>query len=284
MKAYNLLTKKDKELIVKSYYEFKKLTFKEIAVKLGVSERAFARVLKEENINTRLKNRYTLNESYFSDIDTERKAYFLGLLCADGYVGDEHFNNISLSMKDKHIIYEFKDEIGFTGDIRIPVKSGGFESKSKLYCINFSSKKMCDDLRRLGVYTKKSLTFDSIPDIPKHLIRHFVRGYFDGDGSITISKSTSYHNVGGVKKKYIHESYTMTIIGTEKIVNDIAIEMGLNMYKIKDSKTVQMKYLWVNARREMLGIYNYLYNDATVYLTRKYNKWKLISEALGGNS
>ena len=260
MKAYNLLTKKDKEFIVKSYYEFKNLTFKEIAVKLGVSERAFARVLKEENINTRLKNRYTLNEGYFSDIDTERKAYFLGLLCADGYVGDEHFNNISLSMKDKHIIYEFKDEIGFTGDIRIPVKNGGFESKSKLYCINFSSKKMCDDLRRLGVYTKKSLTFDSIPDIPKHLIRHFVRGYFDGDGSITVELPNGNSQINFLGTKEVL-TFIQETLRPEKINKLQLNDLNKNSFS-----------LTYGGKQLILQLLNKFYKNPIVYLDRKYEK------------
>jgi hypothetical protein len=45
---------------------------------LDVSERAVARVLKEAGVNTKWRNRYTLNESYFDVIDSQAKAYLLG--------------------------------------------------------------------------------------------------------------------------------------------------------------------------------------------------------------
>ena len=85
---YNKLTQFNKQEIINLYYAEKGLSFKEIAVKINVSERAVSRVLREANINTRLKNKYVINnENYFDCIDTEFKAYILGFICADGYVG-----------------------------------------------------------------------------------------------------------------------------------------------------------------------------------------------------
>ena len=90
-KPYNKLNQNDKDIIISNYYNNVDLNFKELASICNVSERAFSRVLKENNINTKLKNRYIIkNEHYFDNIDTETKAYFLGLLFADGYVGSNN--------------------------------------------------------------------------------------------------------------------------------------------------------------------------------------------------
>lgn len=97
---YNRLSEYDKQNIINCYYANRKTDFKGLSNLLNVSERSVSRVLKEANINTKRINRYRLNESFFNKIDTEQKAYILGLLFADGYIGDEHFNNIVLQLKD----------------------------------------------------------------------------------------------------------------------------------------------------------------------------------------
>lgn len=57
---YNKLTQLNKQEIINLYYTEKELSFKDISIRANVSERAVSRVLKEENINTRLKNKYTI--------------------------------------------------------------------------------------------------------------------------------------------------------------------------------------------------------------------------------
>ena len=57
---------------------------------LGVSGRSVARVLSEFGVNTKRKNKYTLNENYFDKIDTPVKSYLLGLMAADGCVTEKN--------------------------------------------------------------------------------------------------------------------------------------------------------------------------------------------------
>ena len=93
-------------------------------------------------INSRKKNRYTVNESYFEKIDTERKAYWLGYLYADGFVGDEHYHNIVFSQKesDRYIVEAFARDINFTGEIRIGAPGRGtFKNGTPQAIVNFSS-------------------------------------------------------------------------------------------------------------------------------------------------
>ncbi|MGL4759867.1 MAG: hypothetical protein ACRCWG_00160 [Sarcina sp.] len=76
IKKYNDLDIFDKEKIVDYYYNHKECTFSIIAKELGISIRSVSRVLIEMNINTKRKNRYTLNENYFNKIDTEKKLIY----------------------------------------------------------------------------------------------------------------------------------------------------------------------------------------------------------------
>lgn len=270
---YNQLTEKIKESIIDLYYQNE--PYKDIAIKLNVSGRAIPRVLKESGINTKLKNRYTLNENYFEDIDTEDKAYWLGFIYADGYVGNSYFNNlvILLSKIDKNHLEKFKLAIDYTGSIRNAGK-GGFENSQDRYAINFTSKKMTSDLRKLGLYPGKSLTMTKMPELKEDLIRHFIRGYFDGDGSIYTSRTTSYFK----DKKYQYQKIEVSIIGTELFLNEIKTYMPYSYFRIKESKTPEMKYLVFYGVNEMKSIYDFFYNESTVFLDRKHEKY---TELLG---
>lgn len=282
MLAYNKLNEQIKNIIVETYYTEKQLEFKDISTKLDVSERAVARVLKEKGINTRLKNRYTLNENYFNSIDTEIKAYILGLLYADGYVGDENFNNISISLKeeDAELIHRIAKEIDFSGTVRISDRKGGYENGQRTVVLNFSSSIMANDLRKLGLYPNKSTTMEDLPVIDEKLYRHFIRGYFDGDGSITISETTSYYKSETITKVYKYPQYVCTMIGTDKFIKNIIAKINLQKYSVRPSKSDNMIYLRVEAKQELMNLFEYMYNDSTMYMNRKFNKWVKIIGAL----
>ena len=274
--AYNKLTDEIKNEIVDFYYANKNMSNVEISAHFNLSKRALRRILQEKGINGRLKNRYTLDEAYFEKIETEQQAYLLGFLYADGFVGNEKFNNIVVQVKDEEIVTMFKKAIDFTGDIREVKSAGGFSNSSQHYSLNFSSEKMASDLRSLGLYPGKSTTMSTLPNIPNELYRHFVRGYFDGDGSICVSNRTSYHTVGGERKKYTYKTYILDIIGTKPFMEEIAKLLPGNYLSIKESKSKDMYYLHCSSKHDMKKIFEYLYDGATYYLERKYIKFSSV--------
>ena len=249
-----------------------------IAINLNISDRAVRRVLKEEGINTRLKNRYILDENYFDCIDTESKAYILGFIYADGFVGDEKFNNIVIAVNDLEILEFIAKEFKFTGNIR-KTKKGGFENSKCGYSLNFSSKIMASRLREIGLYPNKSLTIDTLPQIDKKLVRHFIRGYFDGDGSIVLSHNTSYYKAIDGVIKYIYPTYCFMILGTKGFLEEIIKEAEFNYAKIHNTKSEKIKCIKINAKKEFNNIFKYLYDNSTIKLQRKYNKWNEIKSA-----
>ena len=267
MIPYNKLNVEDKDNIEKEYYAGTK--FGLISIVLGVSERAVARVLKDRGINTSLKNRYTLDEEFFDVIDTEAKAYILGLLYADGFVGNEKFNNVSISLKesDVDILERMKSEIKFTGNLRHIINSG-FNAYTGQYVLNFSSKHMTARLREIGLYPNKSMTLDLLPDLDDNLIRHFIRGYFDGDGCVGFYNNKSITN--GKTYSYIKPDFN--IIATKPFLEKIENYIGLKGC-FKQSHTPEMFYLCYSSKTVIPLIYEYLYKDATIYLQRKYNKF-----------
>ena len=81
---------------------------------------------RSNKVNSR---KYTLDESYFSKIDTHEKAYWLGFIAADGYVSNNNrygtkYIGITLNANDIEHLYKFKEAINYTGDIKVYKYSG----------------------------------------------------------------------------------------------------------------------------------------------------------------
>ena len=122
------------------------------------------------------------NENYFEKIDSEDKAYFLGLIYSDGCIvnnQDEYRYKITLKLhiKDKHILEDFIKSV--SGEMSL-----WFHGQRDICEVNLSGKKIVKDLEEKGLHPNKTFTI-KYPEISEELERHFLRGYFDGDGCIT---------------------------------------------------------------------------------------------------
>lgn len=264
-KSYLKLSKEDKDYLIYVYYNYKCLKSIEIQKLLGISQKTYLKVMKEYGINSKLKNRYTLNEDYFNEINTEEKAYILGLIYADGFVGED--NNFVLSMKDSQIVEDVANALEFTGDIK-KTNTGGFKNSKKCYRLNLSSKKLVSDLNKYGVYPQKSLTLDKFPDIEERFYGDFLRGYFDGDGSI----SSYVRNTTSKGKLYSYEILRMTIIATEPFIIKIKEKFDVKG-SIRASVTEGLVYLDIQGKKDLLKLYELMYKNATIFLERKKKIW-----------
>ncbi|WP_129596581.1 LAGLIDADG family homing endonuclease [Anaerophilus nitritogenes] len=119
-----------------------------------------------------------------------------------------------------------------------------------------------------------------MPSIQKNLIRHFIRGYFDGDGTIALGVSTSYYKTKDERiKVYKYASPHFSLIGTKSFLKHIENYVPGN-YSYRDSKSEDMKYMVCSARKDMFHIFEYLYGNATIYLKRKFCKWNEVISAI----
>ena len=255
-----------------------------IGKKFNISPSTVWRILKRYDVeirpNTLNSRRYSLNESFFEKIDTEEKAYWLGFMYADGYITtklnnySQHFG-ISLAKKDYDHLEKFKKSLNSTYPIKEYISTGYSNTE---YCrLLMSSQKTVDNLIRLGVVEQKTnvLTFPTEEQVPKHLLHHFIRGYFDGDGCIT-----SYLCGGYIR-------YKTSFIGCESILDGINEAIN-EKYKVKipryfKRKTYQTVYsLEYASNKRSIMLYEYMYKDATIFLERKRNKFLKLVE-LNGN-
>ena len=232
-------------------------------------------MVKTKTDQSKIQRKYNLNEDYFSTIDTEDKAYFLGFLYADGCVSTrDNYIQLALKEEDKEILEKLKSSISYGGPLLLQKRLGknSFPNGQDRTVLAFSSKKVKTDLIEKGCTTKKTFTL-SFPHesiVPKSLINHFIRGYFDGDGCV------SYSLPEGSKTL----SFEFNIIGTRNFlvdIQDILIEnCDLNRTKISVHKT-GMCYLRYRGNKNVKKICEYLYNNSNIFLQRKCSKFKMLN-------
>lgn len=179
----------DKLECVKLYNEGK--SCKEIAQNYNVSTQAIWGILKRRNVKMRtqheVQQKYNCDEHFFDVIDCESKAYFFGLLYADGCNLDSR-NNITLSLQecDKHILDAMTQLIQPEKPLQFIKLNDKHPTWKNQYRIVICSKHMCDTLNNYGLVPRKSL-IKTFPEVILHsneeIQRHFIRGYFDGNGS-----------------------------------------------------------------------------------------------------
>lgn len=244
--------------ILESYIN-KGLSLKQISKELEVGYNTVLRYSKKYELKSKIGNqgarKHKFNEDFFKEINTEEKAYWLGFIAADGCI----YNNsnawrlqINLKGSDKKHLEQFQKALG--SNYKISEKTVG---KSEVCQLKINSKILCFDLINLGIIERKSLEV-KMPNLKEDMIRHFIRGYFDGDG-----------NIKNFYDKYNRHRYNFNIVGGIDMLNSINENMpcDLDLYKIKrDSEIFSLE---TTMKSKLVSIYDFLYNNATIYLSRK---------------
>jgi len=200
---------------------------------------------------------YKFNHNFFNGL-TEKSAYIAGFIAADGYLNLKA-NRIELAVgkKDSMLLKRIAREMGYTGPIYEKPKVNAVK-------LQITSQKLLDDLFIiLGVKNNKSLMLKDAA-IPPHLMSHFIRGYFDGDGTIKSSIKS------------------IRFLGTKEFLE--WIDLNFRQHTGIPGKKPKRKG---HENVFMLGYYgmdfdivcDWMYIGATIYLERKYQRYvKLMSE------
>ena len=240
-----------------------------IGKKYGVNNKTVAIVLEEKKIQRDRKKfirKYSLNEHYFDKIDTQKKAYILGLLYADGNNCKQKSTvRIQLQEQDVHILQEICKELNYNKplsyiDCSKRVYGNNYVS-SNMYSLDIYSKYMCDQLEKLGMIPNKSLVLTFPSFLSNEFIPHFLRGYIDGDGHIS-------------KASYIC-NLTSTVSFCQSVQDYVYKNLGL-LGGIKDASchNGMTKVFYFSRKEEAKQFLDYIYKDATIYLNRKYNLYR----------
>lgn len=215
--------------------------------------------------------KYYINPDYFEIINNEWKAYWLGFLYADGWVGSNGNSvGVTLQRKDEYHIDRLRQSLQCDNPIYQYVSHGFYKDKTKEFLqssITINNQKLNSDLQKHGCLPKKSLVLKP-PMIDKELMRHFIRGYFDGDGWVSMSERRKSFEVG--------------FIGTKAMMEFIAEyfeTQGITMPTIskdkKDSKTNTYAMCY-GSLLDTEKIFNLFYYHCNIYLKRKFEKFDKI--------
>ena len=261
----------DKEWLQEQYDKGKKGI--EIAKLCGVSDSTVAYWakkldVKRHNLRTRASRKKYLNEHYFDVIDTEEKAYWLGFIMADGCITqtDKKYpaNRFHFCLKKSDGEFEhlmkFLDAIeGQDYEVKEKKnKNKTLDFETIIYELRINSKLFVQSLVSNGVVMNKTGK-ELIPHtIPADLTRHFVRGFFDGDGSITKSKAVRLGSSSRLILEQINECFSDD--DRFKIYTDLRYKIPF-YYFDSQGRDRNQKFL------------DYLYKGATIYLERKYQRY-----------
>ena len=202
-----------------------------------------------------------VNQNYFDKIDTDAKAYFLGLLWADGGLSNNRYRSqtlLKLIERDKYILDSFQKEL--KSDYKRIYRVEKFGQNT--YSLTISSKRIFDALVNYNIVPNKTYLNLSLPTLSRHLIRHFFRGIFAGDGCIS-------GKIGGRCASIVGSEYTCqwALEVTQKYWG-----VGGGVYKIQKPKNVL--HTWaMSGRHQLTKLAHWLYDDASFFLSRKYNKF-----------
>lgn len=208
---------------------------------------------------------FSLNEKWLDEIDNEFKAYFLGLMMSDGYISTGNRIGLKLKKEDDNLVKEIFSKFS---------NNYGVNSRG----IIITSRILYSKLKEYGIIENKTKFDLKIPDIGVDLLRHFVRGYFDGDGSISMVKSKKYCQVYicSVSKNILEEF--KKLLNENKIQAKIYVENRKGKpYKIINkvfNNCKDMYTLRVEKHENLLKFYEFLYTDSNIKLERKYKIYK----------
>lgn len=256
-------------------------------------DRTIANILRKNGITLREfgSENKVFNDTFFEKIDAEEQAYFLGFIYADGNIriskNNTHLLQMELEQNDDYILKELVKCLDYRSKIKdyeneivtydykklnYFTRENRFDNYSKVYngcSLQVSSEKIYNDLLKLGIVPRKTLNM-KFPIINKDLYRHFIRGYFDGDGTFSSNKICFYgqHN-------FLHAIKNI-------IEHDI---LSLNDNKIFDKKNENVSMLTYGNKQGIIDIYHYFYDNSKYYLKRKFNELSLyVNTEVTGNS
>ncbi|MFA5048381.1 MAG: LAGLIDADG family homing endonuclease [Patescibacteria group bacterium] len=211
--------------------------------------------------------KYLIDENFFNNIDTQDKSYFLGILYADGcHKIERNEIELQLSGQDVELLIKLRDLIfyepkPFYTKKSKTIKICGIETtRQESNTLSICNKNISKSLLTHGLIKNKSSTIDYPDFISDELQSHFIRGYFDGDGSVFLTR-----------KRQI----SIAIIGSELFC--LKLQSILKQKEIKSSmckagNSTKVKSLEIHGNKSGRKFLLWIYSNASLYLQRKFLK------------
>ncbi len=250
--------------LAKLYKENWKLD--DLVKRFGVTKSAIIGILKRRGIHRAVIRKYVFDATYFDDINSEDKAYWLGFIFGDGSIdATSRSLRIDLNNRDRQHLEKFKISIKANYNI---LKSN---IDMSLLCINDVT--FCKKLSKYNIIPNKTYLTTSLPmdEIPENLQKHFIRGLLDADGWYT----KSIHRKGKSQYQFGVCNHSLNII---KQIKNWFKEHNLDggcIVERSGANSYVCQYT-VLGNNNFKNMFKLLYDDSSIYLDRKYEKIKEI--------
>lgn len=213
-----------------------------------------------------------MNYQNVFDEQNEFSSYLLGFWLADGNIsfkpriGTKPVKGFSLYNTDRQIM----DDIGkrLNRSVSRMKRSNAKETWLPPYQINIWSEKIYDFCHTITKSTSKSNKPVDLPTIHPELIRHFIRGFFDGDGSVHIKLCKNRH---GKFTSVLGTSFTAGL-KTEDFLDRLQDLIRTQLPELSRKKQT----VWKTSRKLIYGQYDsmllcdWMYGgNASIYMKRK---------------
>jgi len=244
-------------------------------IALNQNKLVFERTDAEGHSHSVVLHKVTLNEKFFSTWANEM-AYVLGVIYTDGCLSyrkqvtkttTRRLPSLSIAQKEPEFLRKILVLMGCNAKIQFRQRRKyGNIVAGAVYSFNIDCTPIFQDLLRLGLNPTKSLNVE-FPSIPREYVRHFIRGCWDGDGSVYYEKR---------RPNYIRASF---VSGSLKFIEGMFTEFdkaGFSKRKIYIKQGKVPSYYFRYTGSHCIKLYHYLYDNvpSTQYLERKYKLFK----------
>lgn len=197
------------------------------------------------------KSRYSCN---LFEGDSEGYSYFMGFVCGDGYV-HAYKEEVSWYSTDRQIVDDITNRLCYN---RIPHLNKKATENTKACYGNILYVENAQYFINKGLFNdKKELDFSLMENVE---IRHFLRGLFDSDGSIILREGKS-------GRKIIN---CIVFLGQERLLS--SLQFVLKNKIVNKGGVCEIRI----GGRLAYDILHFMYDEATILLNRKYERFKLI--------
>lgn len=214
------------------------------------------------------RTKAAINVDFFKKWSKEM-AYVLGYFAADGcmFVNPRGSHYFSFSSTDRELLEKVKRLL--ESKHKISIKKLQNKKWKTSFMLQVGSRQMYNDLRKLGFVPNKEFRL-KLPKVPKRYMRHFVRGYFDGDGSI-ICGYFRRRDRANKMTPYVSTCFACANLNFLKHLSEtLSKNIGMRKGYI-DTKDGHLNY----SKFDSFKLFRYMYKGVSErqYLKRKYTKF-----------
>lgn len=248
-----------------------RMTAKELAKEYGSSRSFVLKLWMDNDYHKPPSFKYYVNQDYFKEINTAKKAYFLGFISADGcvYKREKHQGLLSISIqkRDDEMLKQMIVDMDSTHHLLY---------RSNYCALAITSDSIYQDLLNLGVSQRKSWSIrfnDIVKHVPNEFIRDYIRGYFDGNGCICISNTNKTKDSS---KWFFSCNFTSGSVEFLQGLRDFLLSVGVkSQIRTEESKPNTFR-LFIGGMSNCDKFIKYIYYNSNICLDRKLFKTKNI--------